>query len=139
MLMTLAALSQGDAATEPVTLTQEQFLVLFDSNRLVRATILYDPKLPFLREIAGAYFQNDAAGNGVLEKGVLLEVPFKAKVRITEPLERRLLEGGVVMERAPNQSGIALLYRLLPFLVIGIVIGAVLVLIWVFGLGQNDH
>lgn len=143
MLVWMAALpalpGQSRAATRLEEISQEQFLQLFDSNRLARATILHDPQARLMRDITGAYFKSDATGNSILEKGDLVEVPFTAKVRLTEVLEKKLLASAVVTASPPGPSALAVVYALLPFLVAGLVIGLMTVLIRYFGLGGSDR
>lgn len=125
------------AAAKPEVLTPDQFVRLFESNRVARAVILYDPQSLTVPEISGAYFKGDTGGASVLEKGSFVEVDFTTQIRLTKPFEQRLLASGVVTARRSARSWMEGVYRLLPFLVLGIVAGAIFVLVWVYGLGGD--
>src|SRR5439155_11247002 len=60
-------------------ISQHKFEELVDSDQIVQATINYDPQNPALNEVVGRYYK--------LEKDARVEVPFRAKVRLTGSLE----------------------------------------------------
>jgi ATP-dependent Zn protease len=99
-------------------LTQYQFARLVDSNRIARATVVFDPQNSAVNEIVGAYY-----------KGENVEVPFRAKVRLTPGLEEKLFSLPQFEPRQPNTMVLSIVWSLLPILVIAI-------LIWFFFIRQ---
>src|SRR6516225_454523 len=63
-------------------ITKAHFQQLVDSNQIVQATISYSPQSQ-LNEIAGKYWK--------IENDRKIEVPFRAKVRLTPTMEDKLL------------------------------------------------
>src|SRR5262245_61292401 len=110
-------------------LTQIQFQQKIDSNQISRGTIIYDPQSPYLHEVRGFYFKTDGAGNRVEENGKPKEVPFIAKVRLTDSQEHQLLQQKIFETKQPNTVVLGLVYSLGPILVIGL-------LIWFFFIRQ---
>jgi cell division protease FtsH len=118
----------GPTSAEP--LNQVQFQQKFESNQIAKGTIVYDPQSPFLSEVRGWYFKTDEFGKRVDDSnGKPVEVPFMAKVRLTEKTEDRLLQTGLFETRQPNTVLLGLVYSLGPILVIGL-------LIWFFFIRQ---
>jgi len=110
-------------------LEQATFQQFVESNFIAQATINYNPQSLALTEVSGKYYKNadgkrikDAAGQDVL-------VPFRARVRLPEKLEEKLLTLPSVEVREPNTMLLSVLYSVLPILLIG-------VLIWFFFIRQ---
>ena len=101
-------------------ISQYQFEELVDSERIARATIIYDQQSP-LNEIVGTYYKS---GN---RAGV--EVPLRAKVRLTGRLETKLLSLPQFEVRQPNTMLMSVVWSILPILIIA-------VLIWFFFIRQ---
>jgi hypothetical protein len=71
------------SSRQPVYLNQTQFTEAFRSNWITRAQIVYDPQ-SFLREVHGRMLKPEGSA----------DVPFIAKVRLTEKLEKEMLASG---------------------------------------------
>jgi cell division protease FtsH len=110
-------------------LSQFAFFQKVESNMISQATINYSPQSPFLTEITGKYFKADVAGNKLLEGGKPVEVVFRAKARLTEKMEDKLLALKVFEVREPNTVLMSVFWSLLPILVIA-------TLIWFFFIRQ---
>lgn len=102
-------------------ISQYQFEQLVDAGQIVQATINYDPQNPALNEVIGRYTKIDGASKS--------EVPFRARVRLTDALERKLLSMPQFQPRQPNTVLLNLVYSLLPFVIIA-------ALIWFFFIRQ---
>src|SRR2546426_9141628 len=73
-------------------LSQFRFQQLVESNQIAKATINYSPQNPFLTEIVGEYYKTDIAGNRTKLNDQEEKVPFRAKVRLTSKLEKKILD-----------------------------------------------
>src|SRR6266550_80095 len=96
------------------SLSQFKFQQLVDSNQIVKATIIYSPQSPDLREVVGQYKKMDGTR----------EVPtlFRAKVRLYPALERKLLRMNQFEPREPNTMLWSVAVGVLPFVVIALLI-----------------
>src|SRR6266481_1782551 len=103
-------------------LDQAVFMQKVKSNLIARATITYDPQSPYLRDVKGKYFKTDAEGNKILENLKPVEVPFVAKVRMTDKMEQKVLATGVFEVKQPNTVLLGILYTIFPIVVIGLMI-----------------
>ncbi len=104
--------------TQGETLTQYRFQQLVESNQIVEATINYNPQNPFLTEITGKYRAEDRK-----------EVPFRAKARLTEQMENKLLALPQFGVREPNTMLLSMMWSVLPIVLIA-------ALIWFFFIRQ---
>jgi ATP-dependent Zn protease len=102
-------------------LTQYRFEALVDSGQILHATINYNARGSALNEVGGRYFK--------IENGAKVEVPFRARVRLTGDLERRLLNLPQFEPHEPNTVVLSVLLSVLPIIVIA-------VLIWFFFIRQ---
>ena len=104
-------------------LSQHRFQELVDSNLIVQATINYSPQSPALNDVSGKY--------KVVENDRSAEVPFRAKVRLTEKMEEDLYRrlGSKIEPREPNTMLMSLAVSVLPFIIIA-------ALIWFFFIRQ---
>src|SRR5437667_3964815 len=83
-------------------LGQYKFQQLVESNQIAKATINYSPQNPFLTEIVGEYYKTDTAGNRVKVGDQEEKIPFRAKVRLTPELEKKILGMKHCDVREPN-------------------------------------
>src|SRR5262245_8175949 len=84
----LLMIFRGNGPTGAEPLNQIQFQQKVDSNQIVRGTITYDPQTGWLHEVRGSYYKTDKDGVRILDNsGKPVEVPFVAKVRLTEKTE----------------------------------------------------
>jgi len=104
------------------TLDQSAFMQKVQSNLIVKGIITYDPQSPYLRDIKGRFFKTDAEGNKILENSKPAEVPFVAKVRMTDKMEQKVLATGVFEVKQPNTVLLGILYTIFPIVVIGLMI-----------------
>ncbi len=126
----LLMIFKGTGPTTAEPLNQIQFQQKVDSNQIVRGTITYDPQTGWLHEVRGSYYKTDKNGVRVEDGGGKpMEVPFVAKVRLTEKTEDKLLALGLFETKQPNTMILGLIYSLGPILVIGL-------LIWFFFIRQ---
>ena len=125
----LLMLFRNNASSPGDILTQSQFFQKVDSNLVTKGLIIYDPQSPFLHEVRGKYIKTDAEGNQILEGTKVVELPFMAKVRLTDKLEDKVLSSGVFETKQPNTVLLGIAYSLFPILLIGL-------LIWFFFIRQ---
>src|SRR5579859_6868782 len=102
------------------TLNQYTFQQLVDSNAIAEATINYNPQSP-LQEIVGKYYK--------VESDHKTAVAFRAKVRLTEKMEEKLLALPQFSAREPNTLLMSMAVSVLPFVIIA-------ALIWFFFIRQ---
>ncbi|MBK9137247.1 MAG: ATP-dependent zinc metalloprotease FtsH [Verrucomicrobia bacterium] len=91
------------------TLVHTEFVELVNNDRIIEATISYDPQ-SMLREIAGKY-RDPADPDG-------RPVPFRIETRLSETLEQQLLNTGRFKLVKPNTFLMGLLYSILPFILL---------------------
>jgi len=125
VLMSLRNRTQQEA----VQISQARFLQLVESNLIAKARIIYSAQSPFLTEIVGTYYATDASGRRIQENGQDKEVPFRARARLTEAMEDRLLR---LPNFEPQEQNVVLMNVLLSILPI-LLIAA---LIWFFFIRQ---
>ncbi len=101
-------------------LNQYTFQLLVDSNAISEATINYNLQSP-LQEIVGKYYK--------VENDRKVSVAFRAKVRLTEKMEERLLSLPQFSPREPNTLLMSMAVSVLPFVIIA-------ALIWFFFIRQ---
>jgi cell division protease FtsH len=99
-------------------LSQYAFQQLVDSNLIAEATINYNLQSP-LEEIVGKYYKDDHRTT----------TPFRAKVKLTEKMEEKLLVLPQFTPREPNTLLMSMAVSVLPFVVIA-------ALIWFFFIRQ---
>ncbi len=115
----LLMLFRGSRDIKAEAMSQHKFEELVDAGRIVRATISYETQ-SILNEVVGAYqSQNDAK----------VEVPFRARVRLTSALENKLLRLPQFEVREPNTALLGILWSVLPIIVVAI-------LVWFFFIRQ---
>lgn len=103
------------------TLSQHRFTQLMESNLIAKATINYSPQSSSLNEIRGTYYK-DAEHK--------VEMPFRAKVRLTPSMEDELYKQLPQAEPGePNTMLLSVVWSVLPIVVIA-------TLIWFFFIRQ---
>ena len=107
--------------TQGKVLSQWQFFHKVDSGLIAHATINYSGQ-SLLTDITGKYYDTDKDGNKIMENGRPSEVPFRARARLTNEMENKLLALEIVEPREPNTLLWSLGYQLLFFLGIGLFI-----------------
>jgi cell division protease FtsH len=119
-LVPLLLLFRNSTSTSPESLSQDKFTRLVsDTNGLIKdGLITYDPQSPFLHEVRGTYYKTNAMGQKLEEGAKEAEVPFVAKVRLTDELENLVLGTGKFQVRQPNTVFYGLLYSAVPILLI---------------------
>mgnify|MGYP000430469038 FL=1 len=115
--------SQGEV------LSQYRFQQLVESNLIAQAVVNYSPQSPFLTEVTGKYYKVDADGNRVTENGQEKLVPFRAKARLTDKFEEKLLANPRFEFREANMMLQSVIWSILPILLIA-------ALIWFFFIRQ---
>jgi ATP-dependent Zn protease len=103
-------------------INQYTFEQLVDSNLIEHATIHYSSQNTALNEITGIYYRTG-------ENGARLEIPFRAKVRLTGALEGALLGRPEFEPHEPNSLFMNIVVSVLPILIIA-------ALIWFFFIRQ---
>src|SRR6266436_1490389 len=77
-------------------INQYRFQQLVESNQIAEATLNYNPQDQYLTEVVGKYYKTDPSGARTPAKdgkdGDQKE-PFRAKVRLTTDLEKKILSG----------------------------------------------
>ena len=73
--------------------TQAEFVQKLQSNLIARGEVIYTAKASPINlvRVRGEFYQTDSSGEIVLENGHATVLPFRASVRITEDLQRKLL------------------------------------------------
>ncbi len=110
-------------------LSQYRFQQLVESNLIAQAVVNYSPQSPFLTEVTGKYYKVDADGNRVTENGQEKLVPFRAKARLTDKFEEKLLANPRFEFREANMMLQSMIWSILPILLIA-------ALIWFFFIRQ---
>jgi ATP-dependent Zn protease len=103
------------------TISQYQFEQLVDEGRIVDATVNYDPQNSALNEVVGKYYRAEGDSK--------TQVPFRARVRMTDALERKIFSMPQFEPRQPNTMLLSIAVSILPFMVIA-------ALIWFFFIRQ---
>src|SRR5881409_2940605 len=101
--------------TQADLLTQIQFNQLVQSNLIVSGKIIYDPQSSYLHDVEGKYKK-------MLGEGRFETRDFRARVRLTNRIENRLLETNLYETKQPNTMLLGLFYSLGPILLIGLLI-----------------
>ena len=117
----LLALFRERNAPAADTISQYRFEQLVDAGQIAQATVSYDPQSPALNEVVGRYIRVDGASK--------TEVPFRARVRLTDALEQKLFSMPQFEPRQPNTMLLSVVSSLLPFVIIA-------ALIWFFFIRQ---
>ncbi len=102
-------------------LSQSRFTSLVDSNMIAEAKINYGPQA--LTEVTGAYYASEA------DRERKVSTPFRAKIRLIQPLEEKLLSLPQFEPKEPSTMFMNIAVNLLPFVIIA-------VLIWFFFIRQ---
>jgi len=102
------------------TLSKDEFFQKFHSNLIAHATINYSPQSAFLNEISGSYYKTDKDGNVVSENGKKVEVPFVAKIRLTQKTEDELLASDNIEAAEQSTMFFSLLLNLAPIILLGL-------------------
>src|SRR5437879_2212981 len=100
--------SQGEV------ITQYKFEQLVNAERIVRATVNYNPQNAALIEVSGRYSEVIA--------GQETNIPFHAKIRLTTTLEDKLLSLPEIEVPEPNTLLYNVVWSVLPIFIIGIII-----------------
>src|SRR5689334_10153262 len=74
-------------------ISQYKFQQLVESNLIAQATLNYNPQDPYLTEVVGKYYKVDSTGVRIQGKDGDAQESFRAKVRLTRPLENKILSG----------------------------------------------
>jgi cell division protease FtsH len=101
-------------------ISKARFQELVESNLIIQATITYSPQSQ-LNEIAGKYWK--------LDNDRKTEASFRARVRLTQSMEDKLLEDRRFEPREPNTMLMSVAVSVLPFVIIA-------ALIWFFFIRQ---
>lgn len=118
--ITLLMLFKDRMDTPGDVLKQYGFQQLVESNRIIQATINYNPQSPDLREITGRYWKDNDHK---------VEAAFRAKVVLYPELQKKLLSMPQFEPREPNTMLFSFLLSVLPIIVIA-------ALIWFFFIRQ---
>ncbi len=91
------------------TLTHLQLIQAVESNRVVEATISYDPQSPFIQEITGKLTDTEPDGKPVY---------FRLQTSLSDPLKDKFLASGKFKTGKPNAFLLTLVYTILPFVLL---------------------
>ncbi|MGC9941037.1 MAG: ATP-dependent zinc metalloprotease FtsH [Verrucomicrobiota bacterium] len=101
--------------TPPTTLTQSEFLTMFQSNQIAHATINMSGQTSQLTPVSGYYFQTDKDGKLTKE-----QVPFVApNILLTQKMLDELLPSDRIEAGAPNAMLMSVVWGVAPFLILG--------------------
>jgi len=109
-------------------LRPQALLEKVEGNLIAQATVANSPQSAAY-DVTGSYFKTDADGNKVTEGGKPVEVPFHAKLLLTDELVERLYKLDTIQVKEPNTMLTSILISLLPILLIA-------TLIWFFFIRQ---
>jgi hypothetical protein len=114
----------------PTTLSQSEFLSLFQSNQIVHATINLGGQTSQLTPISGSYYKTDKDGKVTKE-----EVQFIApNVFLTQKTLDELLVSDRIEARAPNAMLMNVIWGIAPIIFLGIIFllipGIIIYVIW---------
>ncbi|MGC9943089.1 MAG: serine/threonine-protein kinase [Verrucomicrobiota bacterium] len=128
MSAVLLALKRHYAAP-PTTLTQSEFICMFEANQIAHATIKMSGQRSQLTPVSGYYFQTDK--NGKLTKK---EVPFMApNILLTQKMLDELLPSDRIEAEAPNTMLMGVVWGVAPFLILAVLLlvpGIIIYIIW---------
>ena len=110
-------------------IAQYKFQQMVEANQIAKATINYNAQNSSLTEIAGQYFRLDGDGKRLPESDPRALVPFHAKVRLYQELEKKLLLLPQFNPHEPNTMVLNVVWSILPIVVIA-------TLIWFFFIRQ---
>jgi cell division protease FtsH len=112
-------------------INQYKFQQLVESNQIAQATINYNPQDIYLTDVVGKYYKTDSSGARIQGKDGDLQEPFRAKVRLTTELEKKILSGQYPQfeVKEPNTMLLSLVWSILPF-------AAIAAFIWFFFIRQ---
>src|SRR5215475_397205 len=112
-------------------ITQYKFQQLVESNQIAQATLNYNPQDIYLTEVVGKYYKTDSAGTRIQGKDGDQQEAFRAKVRLTNDLEKKILSGQYPQfeVKEPNTYLLSLIWGILPF-------AAIAAFIWFFFIRQ---
>ena len=114
----------------PTTLSQSEFLGMFESNQIAHATINLGGQTSQLTPISGTFYQTDKDGKLTKE-----EVPFVApNVFLTQKTLDELLVSDRIEARAPNAMLMNVILGIAPIIFLGIIFlaipGIIIYVIW---------
>lgn len=116
---TVLMMLKGRMDTPNLELRQADFMEKVASNQIAHATIVLDPQSA-TREISGKYYKTGTDGRRELKEGKPVEVPFTAKVFLTEERIQELLDTPVFDSRQPNALLWSFGMQMLFFLALGL-------------------
>lgn len=121
----LLVMMKGKMDVPGSVLQQSEFMAKVDAGLIVPgAKINYNPQSP-LQEVSGEYYKTDAKGE-ILKSET---VPFRAKVRLTDQMEKSLYDTGNFQPHEQNQILVGLIWSVLPIV-------AIAAFIWFFFIRQ---
>ena len=101
-------------------LTQAQFMAKVESNNIAEALMVFDAQSSDLRDISGLYYKTRTSGERVVGSDRKeVKVPFNAQVFLTPQKTQELLGTSIFKTRKPNPVLLALLWQIVPVLLIG--------------------
>jgi cell division protease FtsH len=106
LLPLLFVVSKNKDAKYPL-LPRNRLIELFSEGKIKKGTIYYNAQSSVLQEIKGVYVDT----NGV-------DQPFRAKTKLQDDLEAKLLNSGVFDTEEPNTILVSLFYTLSPILLV---------------------
>jgi cell division protease FtsH len=117
--------------TPGTLINQYRFQQLVESNQIAQATLNYNPQDQYLTEVVGKYYKTDPSGARIQGKDGDVTENFRAKVRLTNDLEKKILSGAYPQfeVKEPNTMLLSLVWSILPF-------AAIAAFIWFFFIRQ---
>ena len=95
-------------------ISQYRFEQLVEQGQIVNATVNYDPQNSALNEVVGRYFKTEGDAK--------IQVPFRARIRMTNALERKIFSLPQFEPRQPNVMLVNVVFSVLPFVIIAALI-----------------
>jgi cell division protease FtsH len=115
IILLMVMRDRWESPGEPIN--QYKFQQLVDSNQIAQATLNYNSQDLYLTEVIGKYYKVDSAGNHIKKDDKDEMIPFRAKVRLTTDLEKKILSGQYPQfeVKEPNTMLLSLVWSILPF------------------------
>jgi cell division protease FtsH len=118
----MLVMMRGKMDSPGAPLSQTEFMAKVAANQIVPgARVSYNPSSQ-LQEISGSYYKGEAKDTSSM-------VPFRAKVRLTDEMEKGLYDSGLFEPHESNQILVGLIWSVLPII-------AIAVFIWFFFIRQ---
>lgn len=121
-LIPLVVIFRQNAPSDGVVLRQHEFIRMVGNDHIATARINIDSQSPQFHDIRGFHFKVDANGRRVLENGEYVQVPFRARVYLSDATVQQLLNKPGFEAHRPNTLLANIFWSLGPILLVALLI-----------------